>query len=271
LGYYSRARNLRHCARRIVAEHGGQIPSDAASLLALPGIGKYTAGAIASIAFEKREPILDGNVARVLCRLKGIRGPAHDPTIRRTLWQIAAQILPRKRVGDFNSALMELGALVCTPRQPNCAACPLRAWCQARAGNCAEMIPPPRAPRPLPLIRRWTFVICQRRRWLIERRPPTGRWAGLWQFITVPAMRARPSESAVSSATGIEVANVSPLGRIKHALSHRRYEFTAFTCLAAGDGRGQAPSRKWATLSELDRYPMSRPQLRIAAMLRESL
>src|SRR3954466_12295844 len=116
LGYYSRARNLRAAARMVVQEFNGQVPQTVQELLSLPGVGRYTAGAVASIAFGKRAPILDGNVARVLCRLDCIRDDPREPATRELLWSRAAQILPKSRLGDFNSALMELGALVCTPR-----------------------------------------------------------------------------------------------------------------------------------------------------------
>ena len=129
LGYYSRARNLRRAAQRIVAEHGGKVPDRLDKLLMLPGIGRYTAGAIASIAFGKRAPILDGNVQRVLCRLDAIKGDPRERMVNQTLWKRAEEILPQKRVGDFNSALMELGATVCIPRGPRCLTCPVADHC----------------------------------------------------------------------------------------------------------------------------------------------
>src|SRR5437762_3376302 len=120
LGYYSRARNLHACAQRIQSYHAGQIPIDIAQLLDLPGIGRYTAGAIASLAFDISAPILDGNVTRVVCRLDKIQSDPRDPAINKTLWSRAQEILPKKNAGDFNSALMELGATLCTPKTPQC-------------------------------------------------------------------------------------------------------------------------------------------------------
>src|SRR5436190_816007 len=148
LGYYSRARNLLRAARAIVAEHGCELPANLERLLALPGVGRYTAGAIASIAFGIRAPILDGNVARVLCRLDRIESNPREQETREELWRRAEEILPKKRVGDFNSALMELGATVCTPRNPQCLICPVRGFCEAFKARVQDKIPQPRKPRP---------------------------------------------------------------------------------------------------------------------------
>ena len=147
LGYYSRARYLQKAAKQILSEFSGALPETVEDLLKLPGIGRYTAGAISSIAFERRSPILDGNVARVLCRIDGVRSDPRNPAAREKLWARAEEILPQKRIGDFNSALMELGALICTPRSPQCLLCPVRSHCDANAAGIADQIPPPKAAR----------------------------------------------------------------------------------------------------------------------------
>src|SRR5688500_6922469 len=187
LGYYARARNLQGAARTVMSEHGGQLPREHDELLKLPGVGRYTAGAVASIAFERRAPIVDGNVARVLCRIDKIETDPRDRLTLEVLWTRAEQILPKKRVGDFNSALMELGATVCTPRSPQCLICPVRDHCEAFAAGLQDRIPAPRAAKPTPLLRRWTLCIRRGDHWLIEQRPTNGRCAGMWQFVTVPA------------------------------------------------------------------------------------
>src|SRR5213075_1120124 len=134
LGYYSRARHLHGTAKILVEEKNGKIPATVEELLQLPGIGRYTAGAIASLAFEQRAPILDGNVVRVLCRLDLRRpGCTSGAAFRESLWQRAEELLPKKRIGDFNSALMELGAIICTPRAPKCLLCPVQKHCAALA------------------------------------------------------------------------------------------------------------------------------------------
>jgi A/G-specific adenine glycosylase len=248
-------------------DFNGAIPQTVESLLQLPGVGRYTAGAIASIAFDRRAPILDGNVQRVLCRLDGI---THDPRGRETnqlLWKRAEQILPRKRVGDFNSALMELGATVCTPRNPQCLLCPVREHCQAFAAGVQDKIPLVKKSAPTPLILRNTYCIRQSDHWLIERRPPKGRWAGMWQFVT---LAADVDSTAVNITLPIKTSPVRHLMKVSHALTHRRYTFEVFCCDAlATDLTNDGQSRKWVTLASLDNYPLPRPHVKIAEVLRQ--
>jgi A/G-specific adenine glycosylase len=281
LGYYSRARNLQQCARKLMSDFAGSLPSDLESLRTLPGVGRYTAGAIASIAFGKRCAILDGNVARVLSRLWNVSGGhPSDPQVREALWARAQEVLPpRHRIGDFNSALMELGALVCTPRSPQCLLCPVRQHCRALADGAQEQVPPPRKARPAPLLKRWTFCIRHGERWLIEQRPSRGRWAGMWQFITIePAPGGGGGDLKLHRSTlddhlPLPVSRPRPLGLVRHALTHRRYEFSVYACRAAAEA-GDEPHcrlsdrpRRWVALSELSRYPLPRPHLKIAQML----
>jgi A/G-specific adenine glycosylase len=256
LGYYSRARNLQCAARTISRELGGRMPSTADALRQLAGVGRYTAGAVASIAFDCRTPIVDGNVARVLCRIDRIERDPRETQAQAQLWRRAEQILPRQRCGDFNSALMELGATVCTPRSPKCLICPVREHCAAQAAGLQEQIPPPRKSKPTPLLRR--DVLCIRRddgTWLIEQRPAKGRWAGMWQFVTIERTRATP-------------AGAMKLGVVTHALTHRRYRYRVFVCPRdIVNGQGDDRVRKWVTLEELNVYPLPKPHVKIAEML----
>jgi A/G-specific adenine glycosylase len=259
LGYYSRGRNLLAAAKKIVAEFGGRVPSDAAELIMLPGVGRYTAGAIASIAYGKRTPILDGNVARVLCRLNAVREDPRDREVSARLWKRAEEILPANRVGEFNSALMELGAMVCTPRIPKCGECPVRKECRAFALRLQEGIPLRRMARKTTLEKRWTFAIESRGRWLIQKRPAKGRWANMWQFVTVEA------NGRLTDATpllGFAVTDLKSLGDIQHTLTHRRYEFRVYTCRTT-----ELTPGKWVTLKQLARYPLPKPHVLIARML----
>ncbi|HZL33939.1 MAG TPA: A/G-specific adenine glycosylase [Tepidisphaeraceae bacterium] len=268
LGYYSRARNLRAAARKIVGEFGGNVPADVEQLLSLPGVGRYTAGAVASIAFGRRVPILDGNVQRVLCRLDRIESDPREPATRALLWQRAAEILPKSRVGDFNSALMELGATLCMPRAPRCLLCPVRGHCEAFAAGVQERIPVPRKAKPTPLIRRQTYCICREDCWLIEQRPAKGRWAGMWQFVTLP--HAEKVSSKEKPRLPLETTPPRLLGALRHALTHRRYQFEVMACEAKGDGPLAADKpRRWLPLDRLHEVPMPRPHQRIAEMLRE--
>lgn len=260
LGYYSRARNLHICAKKVLAEHGGEIPTTVALLLELPGIGRYTAGAIASLAYDQPAPILDGNVTRVLCRIDQIETDPRDRATQSRLWARAEEMLPRQRVGDFNSSLMELGATVCTPKNPQCLICPVRAHCQAAVAGVQDRIPLPKKTKATPLHRRSVVCIRDGDRYLVEQRPPKGRWAGLWQFIT----RERATPSQLQSQLGFAISKLRRLGVICHALTHRRYEFTAYVANFEGKRKvGQI----WVTLDELDTYPLSKPQLSIAKLL----
>lgn len=254
LGYYSRARNLHRAAKEIVQRHGGEVPASVADLLALPGVGKYTAGAVASIAFDIPAPIVDGNVTRVLCRLDQIEADPRRGDIQKRLWERAGRLVPARRAGDFNSALMELGATVCTPRSPRCNICPVRRWCSAAKAGVQETIPLPSRREPTPILERDVYRIRDARgRLLVEQRPATGRWAGLWQFITRPAGGKPP----------VPVEGSAVLGTIRHALTHRRYVFRVFDCRS--EAEAPAPAR-WAAPAELDALPMPRPHVRVRGM-----
>ena len=152
LGYYRRARQLHATAREVATRYGGVLPAEAEALRALPGIGAYTAGAIASIAYGRREPLVDGNVARVLARLEGMDEPVRSPSAVRRLWAIAARLLPDEQPGRFNEALMELGATVCTPRDPRCDACPVARFCVARAEGREQELPVVEQKRAVPVV-----------------------------------------------------------------------------------------------------------------------
>lgn len=268
LGYYNRARHLHRAAQQIVRDFGGKVPADLQELLRLPGVGRYTAGAVASIAFDLPAPIVDGNVARVLCRLHCIdEDPRSKPTIDR-LWALAESLLPTRRVGDFNSALMELGATICTPRTPACLLCPVREHCRAADAGRADRIPPPRRRRVSPLERRVVLVISRLRgsrlEYALEQRPPSGRWASMWQFPSFDASLGEPEQLS----TSLGAAKPRRVGLLQHVLTHRRYEFAVYATEMA-DGvlpAGPVGPRRWVTSAELDRFPLSKPHLRIAQL-----
>jgi len=284
LGYYSRARNLHAAAKSVVATLGGQIPRTRDDLQKLPGVGRYTAGAVASIAFDCRAPILDGNVIRVLCRLDRIKSDPREKSTQQLLWQRAEEILPRKHCGDFNSALMELGATICTPRAPKCLLCPVRKHCEAQAAGEQEQIPAPRKAKPSPLLRRNIFCIRQSDgRYLIEQRPAKGRWAGMWQFTTLDAgVAATPA--SLRKLLGISIKPpLRNLGRVTHSLTHRRYEFDVFLATAStngsqvgssggssegsSDGLNEGSHRRWVLPKEFNYYPLPGPHVKVASML----
>lgn len=262
LGYYSRARNLFKAAQQIVLEHRGQVPSSLEALRDLPGVGRYTAGAIASLAFDQRAPILDGNVQRVLCRIDKIEADPRERKTQEMLWHRAEQIVPKSQPGEFNSAMMELGAVVCTPRTPQCLICPVKTCCEAFVAGLQDRIPIPKKAAPTPILRRQTYCISHNDHWLIEQRPATGRWGSMWQFITIDP------QAQVSQSVASLIKNPQPLGKVRHALTHRRYEFDVFRCSISRRSK-PAKNRIWATLADLDRYPLPRPHVMIAKMLQQ--
>jgi A/G-specific adenine glycosylase len=183
LGYYARARNLHHCAQQIVDEHGGEFPQSLAALIALRGIGRSTAGAILSLSYAQVQPILDGNVKRVLCRHAGIEGWPSKSSVQRALWALAEQRLPDSQGAAYTQAMMDLGATVCTARRPSCEHCPVASDCVARNEQRISTLPTAKPRRAIP--QRTTIFIIARGQdgaVLLERRPPTGIWGGLWCF-----------------------------------------------------------------------------------------
>ncbi|MGC4032669.1 MAG: A/G-specific adenine glycosylase [Tepidisphaeraceae bacterium] len=262
LGYYSRARNLKKAALAIVERFDGRVPGDVASLLTLPGVGRYTAGAVASLAYGTAAPILDGNVVRVLCRIDAIEDDPRERTVQLQLWKRAEEILPAERVGDFNSALMELGATVCVPKSPACLVCPVRAFCSAFDRQIQQRIPVAKKTKVTPLEMRWVLCVKDSAgRFLIERRPATGRWAGMWQFIT------RPTED-VAAGIGARTTKPTDLGEVRHALTHRRYLFRVSRANLINKPPATNEDQRWLSLDRMDELPFPKPHLAIRRLLK---
>lgn len=258
LGYYRRAANLQACARAVVERHGGKLPRDEKALLALPGIGAYTAGALRSIAFLEEAPIVDGNVVRVLSRLFRIEDGLG--AARAEVWRLAAALVRGSRPSDLNQGLMELGATLCTPRKPRCEACPLAARCDARAAGDAERFPTGKtetAVRPLALELAW---IERDGAVLLVKRPDGGLWAGLWDLPshdgTGGADGADGLAERLGAAAGLEIAIESELARRVHVLSHRRVEARVWRARILSDrvaeriGDEADDTRRWMAIDE---------------------
>ena len=223
LGYYARARNLHACAQAVAAEHGGRFPDDVAGLRALPGIGEYTAAAIAAIAFDRREAAVDGNVERVVARLFAVREkmPAAKPRLR----ALAAKLVPARRAGDFAQALMDLGATICTPRRPRCVLCPWREDCAARAGGFAEELPA-RAEKPERPLRHGVvfWLVRGDGAVLLRRREERGLLGGMIEVPSTPWREATWGEGEAMSAVPV-AANWTRLpGTVQHGFTHFRLE-----------------------------------------------
>jgi A/G-specific adenine glycosylase len=258
LGYYRRARTLHAAARTIVAEHGASFPRDRAVLLALPGVGRYTAGAIASIAFDAREPLVDGNVARVFCRLFALDGDPSSAVLSTELWARALDMLPSAgSCGDWNQALMELGALVCTPRDPGCGECPLRAACRALAENRVSELPRAKEKPAMISVALAVMVIVDRDRWLLEQRPELGRMASMWQFPTIEFASETALDSSFSSVGDASSPNLrdasTPSSRGTGLTSSRSTSSRSTTASGASSpSRGLLHPTRWPDGVEID-------------------
>ncbi len=232
LGYYRRARLLHAGAREVVAQYGGQVPEDEEARRALPGVGRYTAGAIGSIAFDKEEPVVDGNVSRVLARLFRIETPVGTSVTTNRLWDEAARLVPGERPGDFNQALMELGATVCTLKQPRCESCPVVEECAAYASGKVDALPVPRA-RKAPKEVQLSAVVATRGRgadrkvWLVKGE--RALFGGLWGVPMVESdARAALREAGLRGRLRPE-----PIGAVEHVLTHRRLRIEVYLASAA--------------------------------------
>ncbi len=237
LGYYTRARNLHKAARIVVDEYGGKLPQNAELLALLPGIGRYTAGAIASIAFGERVPVVDGNVKRVLSRLFNLDACIDDPETERDLWGLAETLVPQKSPGDFNQSMMELGARICTPRKPACDSCPVRAWCQAQALGLQEARPVRRAKKEVPHEEIVVAAIRREGLYLIGKRPPEGLLGGLWEFPGGKVERGESHEQALIRECKEELAVPVRVGgmvaSVNHAYTHLRVTLSVYRCSLA--------------------------------------
>ena len=273
LGYYRRARNLHQAARRLVAQHGGRFPDDPQACRALPGIGRYMAGAILSQAFDRRLPIVEANSLRVFCRLFGQRADPRRGPASRWLWRTAEDILPKQRAGDFNQALMELGALVCTPKQPKCGACPLAGACAARRLGLQEKIPLPAA-KPAPVeVHEVAVVVRRARKVLLVQRPDQGRWSRMWEFPHGDVGKREKQEAAARRVllelTGLKADLIGAIQTLRHSVTHHRITLTCFTARHRS-GRFRSSfytAARWVTAYELHGYPVSVPQRKLTKEL----
>lgn len=258
LGYYSRVLNLRKAAKILVEKNGGLLYDDFDQLLSLPGIGRYTAGAIMSIAYQKDCPVVDGNVVRVLARLLNYRENVQDSG--EFFWNAATHLLPKGEARDFNQALMEFGALQCTPKSPNCEVCPLKNACNAFAAGTQNELPNKGISRSKKAISVAIGIIQRDGTIFIQKRPEKGLMAGLWEF---PGGRVEKGETAVAALEreiqeelGVTVNNVRPFLRLKHAYTSYQVDLHCFWVdYAAGQVRLTAASEgKWVRPEELQKF-----------------
>jgi A/G-specific adenine glycosylase len=282
LGYYSRARNLHRAARVIARDLQGVFPDDVESLCRLPGIGRYTAGAIASFAFDRPAPIVEANTLRLYCRLLAYEGDPRSAAGQRALWSLAEILVPGRSPGQFNQALMELGGTLCTPKNPDCPNCPVAGWCRAFAlGRQAEV--PRAAMRPaVSAVSETAVAVKKTGRWLMRQRPAGERWAGLWDFVRFAheidsdsprGKRAGHFERGVradlarrvNEHSGVQVEIGDKFAELRHSVTRYRITLSCFS----GTWRAGRPSHgfRWISPASLGELPLSVTARRIARLL----
>ncbi|MBN2474794.1 MAG: A/G-specific adenine glycosylase [Pirellulales bacterium] len=279
LGYYRRARQLHRAAQVVMQQHAGELPRDPEQLRRLPGIGRYTAGAVLSIAFDMRVPILEANTLRLFSRLLAL---ADDPAVassQQLLWAMAEAVLPQRDVGAFNQALMELGSEVCLVRNPRCDDCPVAPLCRANARGLQAEIPPPKPQRPAEAVREAAVLICRRGRVLLMRCPEGQRWAGLWDFPRFPVRCTRPAalkRELAEKARKLTAMTIEPgrhLTTIKHGVTRFRITLEGYAAqyVAQLDGQADVAETKWLLPVELDDYPLSTTGRKLSRLVAEAL
>lgn len=285
LGYYRRARLLHAAAKRVVEVHQGTVPRDVETLRTLPGVGRYTAGAIASMACAQNAPIVDANVARVLVRIAGVELRHATPDTLNWAWTHAEPLAnvahDRGVIGPFNEGLMELGATICTPTNPKCGQCPIARFCVARAENRQHLLPLPKPRQERRAVTHLVVVLRDRAgRVLVERRGEGSTWAGLWQFATLEIPTTRLTQRGTQQAwttlglasAGLDLAAIDRAHWIKpfeRTLSHRHVRFVVYDGAKASDASARAllatlpphaAERRWASLADLAKLPLTTPQ-----------
>lgn len=271
LGYYSRARNLHRAAQVVVEQFGGHFPSDPETLQSLPGVGRYTAGAISSFAFDQRAAIVEANTLRLYCRLLGYDGDPRSTAGQRLLWEFAEQILPAAGAGEFNQGLMDLGATVCTPTQPDCEHCPVRTCCVAAAEGRQGEIPRPARRPEITAVTEVYVAVHHDGKYLLRQRTAEERWAGLWDFLRYPleehtateALRARVHEQ-----TGLQIELGPQVAEFQHSVT--RYRIT-LKCHVARRTGGRLAVRdttaEWVSAERFGEYPLSVTGRKLAGLL----
>jgi A/G-specific adenine glycosylase len=280
LGYYTRARNLHRCAQVVAQEHGGRFPSTVDGLAALPGIGRSTAAAIASFAFGARATILDGNVKRVLARVFGVEGFPGEKRVENAMWTLAESIVPGAAAGDadvsaYTQGLMDLGATLCGRGKPDCARCPFAADCVANTTGRQRELPAARPKKTVPTRRTWMLVLLDGDTVMLEKRPPTGIWGGLWSLPEAAGEAALAERAQSFGGAG----KASPLAPLSHTFTHFKLDIEPRVVELARDASSRPTAAlelndgetAWVALRDLDAFGVPAPVRKLLDGLRGSL
>jgi A/G-specific adenine glycosylase len=271
LGYYSRARNLYRTAQVIMEKYSGIIPDQVSELIKLPGIGRYTAGAIASIAYKANEPVLDGNIRRVFSRLFDIQENVSSPHVEKLLWNMVADELPIGKAGDYNQALMDLGAIICVPQNPKCGDCPLIKLCLAKERGVQQDRPVAVKKAISPLYTYVGAVIQAEENYFIMKRPALGLLGGMWDFpngriIHLGSDLEENLLNLMAEQFGFKIMIDCQLGVFRHAYTHFRLIYYAYFC-HYNEKLIQSPERCWVTAEDLSKFPMGKISRQISLTL----
>lgn len=273
LGYYSRARNLHAAAKMVVEQYGGRLPDQVEDLRRLKGVGRYTAGALASIAFDREEPLVDGNVIRVLTRWLGWRSDVSQKKVVDALWEIAGRLVLGPQPGDLNQALMELGATVCTPRSPRCSECPIGRSCQGRKEGDVESIPRKPRKQRVRAVRGVAAWIERKGRVLMVRREEGGLLGGMWELPGGTIEEREPSESGLrrclQETLALEVSRIEAQGQVEHLFSHRKLKLEIYRAHEAKGRirRSGLAEHRWVTPSSIENLAYGGPTRKALALL----
>jgi A/G-specific adenine glycosylase len=275
LGYYSRARNLQKAAKIVADKYNGEIPRDLDELRKLPGIGRYTLGAIASIAFDTDSSALDGNIKRVYARIFDMEEPVDSPAGEKILWDLADRNLPKGHAGDYNQALMDLGAGICVPRNPRCLICPVMRLCKARRNGTQDQRPAKMPKKAVPHFVHAAGVIIRRGRVLLAQRPSEGLLGGMWEFpngrvdrdpaAALPKALKAGYKLRLRVKRGQSHRKKEALGIVEHGYSHFSVTVHVFQCELISIP--EETNLKWVSLNNLDEYPMGKIDRQIARMI----
>ena len=265
LGYYARARNLHACARTVMSEYGGRFPAEAQQLRELPGIGRSTANSIATFCFGARQPILDGNVKRVLTRCFAIEGFPGNSAVEQQLWDLAEHLMPRTQADTYNQAQMDLGATLCTRSKPRCTDCPLAEICLAHATQREAELPHRKARREIPQRQVTLLILRNGNHVLLERRPPAGIWGGLWSLPELPE-DAR-AENFAKQSLACQINGVSPAPTVVHTFTHFRLHISPLICRVVKQTAAMESGFEWHDLRDIANVALPAPIKKLLSAL----